>query len=99
MKSIDLKSVLSAGSESFDLPDIKALHKGEIRLKPFKLNNAISAKTKNFFIPTFQSHKIQFDKGNIFVVDLDLIHGSLPSIFMKKEMPITLLGTGLNKKI
>jgi hypothetical protein len=80
------------------LPDIKALHKGEIRLKPFKLNNAISVKTKNFFIPAFQSHKIQFDKANIFVVDLDLIHGSLPSIFMKKEMPITLLGTGLTKK-
>jgi hypothetical protein len=98
MKSIDLKSVLSAGGESFNLPDIKALHKGEIRLKPFKLNNAISAKTKNFFIPAFQSHKIQFDKGNIFVVDLDLIHGSLPSIFMKKEMPITLSGTGLTKK-
>ena len=80
------------------MPDIKALHKGEIRFKPFKLNNAISAKTKNFFIPTYQSDRIQFDKANIFIVDLDLIHGSLPSIFMKKEMPITLLGTGLTKK-
>jgi hypothetical protein len=98
MKSIDLKSLLSTGSESFNLPDIKALHKGEIRFKPFKLNNAISAKTKNFFIPTYQSQRIQFDKANIFIVDLDLIHGSLPSIFMKKEMPITLLGTGLSKK-
>ncbi|MDB3868132.1 AsmA-like C-terminal region-containing protein [Gammaproteobacteria bacterium] len=98
MKSIDLKSLLSTGSESFNLPDIKALHKGEIRFKPFKLNNAISAKTKNFFIPTYQSDRIQFDKANIFIVDLDLIHGSLPSIFMKKEMPITLLGTGLTKK-
>ena len=98
MKSIDLKNLISTGSESFNLPDIKALHKGEIRFKPFKLNNAISAKTKNFFIPTYQSHRIQFDKANIFIVDLDLIHGSLPSIFMKKEMPITLLGTGLSKK-
>ena len=98
MKSIDLNSLLSTGSESFNLPDIQALHKGEIRFKPFKLNNAISAKTKNFFIPTYQSHRIQFDEANIFVVDLDLIHGSLPSIFMKKEMPITLLGTGLTKK-
>ncbi|MDA8607411.1 hypothetical protein N9L56_02015 [Gammaproteobacteria bacterium] len=98
MKSIDLKGILSSEVESFNLPDIKALNKGEIRLKPFKLNNAITVKTKNFFIPAFQSHKIQFDEANIFVVDLDLIHGSLPSIFMKKEMPITLLGTGLTKK-
>ena len=98
MKSIDLKGILSSEVESFNLPDIKALNKGAIKLKPFKLNNAITVKTKNFFIPAFQSHKIQFDEANIFVVDLDLIHGSLPSIFMKKEMPITLLGTGLTKK-
>ena len=95
MKSTDLENMLSLEAESFNLPDIKAFHKGEIGLKPFKLNNAISVKTKNFFIPAFQSYKIQFDKANIFVVDLNEIHGSLPSIFMQKEMPITLLGTDL----
>jgi len=98
MQSIDLKSILSAEGASPNLPDIKALHKGEIRLKSFKLNNAISVKTENFLIPAFQSNNIQFDKANIFIVNLDLIHGSLPSIFMKKKMPITLLGTGLTKK-
>jgi hypothetical protein len=63
MKSIDLKGILSSEVESFNLPDIKALNKGAIRLKPFKLNNAITVKTKNFFIPAFQSHKIQFDEA------------------------------------
>jgi len=98
VKSIDLKSVLSPGDESFNLPDLHAVHKGQILLSDLKFNNAISVKTKKFFLPILQSHKIRFDKANIFIVDLDLIHGLLPSTFMEKEMLVNLLGSGLIKK-
>ena len=99
MKSMDLISLLNGEGESYNLPDLRAIHKGTLKLTALTFNNAISVKTKNFFIPVLQSpHKIQVDKGNIFIVDLDLIHGSLPSTFMQKEMPVTLLGTGLTKK-
>ncbi len=98
VKSIDLKSVLSPVDESFNFPDLHAVHKGQILLSDFKFNNAISVKTKKFFLPISQSHKIQFDKANIFIVDLDLIHGLLPSTFMEKEMLVNLSGSGLIKK-
>ena len=98
MKSIDLKNAFSIGAESFNFPDMYAEHKGEMKLSALKLNNAISVKTKNFFVPIFQSHKIQFDQAKIFIVDLDLIHGLLPSTFMKEEMSVNLLGTGLTNK-
>ena len=98
MKSIDLKNAFSIGAESFNFPDMYAEHKGEMKLSALKFNNAISVKTKNFFVPIFQSHKIQFDQAKIFIVDLDLIHGLLPSTFMKEEMSVNLLGTGLTNK-
>ena len=98
MKSIDLKNLLSVGEESFNFPDIQAEHKGEMKLSSLRFNNAISVKTKKFFVPIFQSHNIQFDHASIFIVDLDLIHGLLPSTFMKEEMSVNLLGTGLTNK-
>ncbi len=98
MKSIDLKNAFNIGEESFNLPDMHAEHKGEMKLSDLQFNNAISVKTKNFFVPILQSHKIQFDKANIFIVGLDLIHGLLPSTFMKEEMSVNLLGTGLTNK-
>jgi len=98
LKSIDLHSALNIREESFNLPDMQAEHKGEMMLSALRLNNAISIKTKNFFIPILQSRKIKFDKANIFIVDLDSIYGLLPSTFMKEEMPVNLLGTGLIKK-
>ena len=39
VKSIDLKSVLSPVDESFNLPDLHAVHKGQILLSDFKFNN------------------------------------------------------------
>ena len=98
MKSIDLKSSFDSEEWRFNLPDIKAEHKGEIKLSTLKLNNAISLNTKTFYMPISQSNKIEFDKGSIFIVDLDSVFGSLPSRFMKEEMLISLLGTGLTKK-
>ena len=83
---------------AFNLPDIKAEHKGEIELSTLKLNNAISLNTEAFYTPISQSNKIEFDKGSIFIVDLDSVFGSLPSRFMKEEMLISLSGIGLTKK-
>jgi len=98
MKSIDLKSSFDSEEWRFNLPDIKAEHKGEIKLSTLKLNNAISLNTETFYMPISQSNKIEFDKGSIFIVDLDSVFGSLPSRFMKEEMLISLLGIGLTKK-
>ena len=98
MKSIDLKSSFDSEEWRFNLPDIKAEHKGEIKLSTLKLNNAISLNTEAFYTPISQSNKIEFDKGSIFIVDLDSVFGSLPSRFMKEEMLISLLGIGLTKK-
>ena len=98
MKSIDLKSSFDSEEWRFNLPDIKAEHKGEIKLSTLKLNNAISLNTETFYTPISQSNKIEFDKGSIFIVDLDSVFGSLPSRFMKEEMLISLLGIGLTKK-
>ena len=98
MKSIDLESSFDSEEWRFNLPDIKAEHKGEIELSTLKLNNAISLNTETFNMPISQSNKIEFDKGSIFIVDLDSVFGSLPSRFMKEEMLISLLGIGLTKK-
>ena len=98
MKSIDLKNALTPQVENINLPNIQAEHKGAINLSTFRFDNAISAKTGKFFIPIFRPHKIQFEKANIFIVDLDLIHGLLPSKFIKEEMLVNLSGTGLTKK-
>ena len=98
MKSIDLNSSFDSEEWRFNLPDIKAEHKGEIKLSTLKLNNAISLNTETFYMPISQSNKIEFDKGSIFIVDLDSVFGSLPSRFMKEEMLISLLGIGLTKK-
>ena len=98
LKSIDFHSALNIGKESFSLPDIQAEHKGEMNLSALRLNNAISIKTKNFFVPVLQSRKIKFDKAKIFIVDLDSIYGLLPSTYMQKEMQVNLLGTGITKK-
>ena len=98
LKSIDFQSALNIGKESFSLPDIQAEHKGEMNLSALRLNNAISIKTKNFFVPVIQSRKIKFDKAKIFIVDLDSIYGLLPSTYMQKEMQVNLLGTGITKK-
>tara|TARA_Y100000996_G_scaffold293293_1_gene231915 strand:- start:10068 stop:13508 length:3441 start_codon:yes stop_codon:yes gene_type:complete len=98
LKSIDFHSALNIGKESFSLPDIQAEHKGEMNLSALRLNNAISIKTKNFFVPVIQSRKIKFDKAKIFIVDLDSIYGLLPSTYMQKEMQVNLLGTGITKK-
>ena len=95
IKSIDLNRALSIKEENFNLPDIRLEHKGEIKLSPFRFNNSISAKTGKFFIPIFQSHNILFEKAKIFIVDLDLIHGLLPSKFMSEEMSVSLSGKGL----
>jgi hypothetical protein len=97
MKSIDLKNVLSTGEEIFNLPDLQAEHKGKIKLSALTFNNAISVKTKSFFIPILDSRKMQFDKANIFIVDLDLIHGLLPATFMNEEMSVNLSGTGVTQ--
>ena len=98
MKSLDLKKALSIEEESLNFPDLQAEHKGEIKLSSLKFNNAISIKTKSFFIPILDSYEIQFDKANIFIVDLDSIYGLLPSTFMNEEMSVNLFGTGLTKK-
>jgi len=98
LKSIDLKSSFDSEEWGFNLPDIQAEHKGEIKLSTLKLNNAISLNTKTFYMPISQSNKIEFDKGSIFIVDLDSVFGSLPSRFMKEEMLISLIGIGLTKK-
>ena len=97
LKSIDLTRVFSEEVESFSLPDIKAEHKAEINLSNSTINNAITIKTKNFYIPVLQPHKIKFDEASIFIVDLDSIYGLLPSTFMKEEMLVNLLGTDLIK--
>ena len=98
MKSIDLKNGFSIEEESLNLPNIQAENKGEIILPSLRLNNAISIKTKNFFLPILQSNKIKFDAANIYIVDLDSIFGSVPSTFMKNEMLVNLLGKDLLRK-
>jgi hypothetical protein len=97
MQSIELQSALSIGAKSFNLPDIQAENKGEIKLSTLRLNNAISIKTKNFSIPILQHHNINFNDASIFIVDLDSIYGLLPSTFMKDELSVHLLGKDLTK--
>ena len=98
IKSLELRSALGLQDESFNLPSMHAEHKGLINLTSSKLNNIISAKTKKFNLQIFDSHKINFDQGSIFVVDLDKIFGSFPSIYLKQKPLIYLSGTGLKNE-
>jgi len=98
LKSIDLKNGFSIDEESLNLPNIQVENKGEIILPSLRLNNAISIKTKKFFLPILQSNKIKFDTANIYIVDLDSIFGSVPSTFMKNEMLVNILGKDLLRK-
>ena len=98
LQSIDLKNLLSIGEERFNLPEMQVEHKGEMTLSALMLNNAISIQTKDFFVPILQSHKIKFDKANIYIVDLDSIYGLMPSTFMNEKIQVNLLGKDLLKE-
>jgi len=98
IKAMDLKYLLGLGEENFNLPKVQAEHKGAIKLSSLSFNNAISAKTKNFYLPIFRPYEINLNKASIYIVDLDAIYGLLPSTFMKEELSILLMGTGLMKK-
>ena len=98
LQSIDLKNLLSIGEERFNLPEMQVEHKGEMTLSALMLNNAISIQTKDFFVPILQSHKIKFDKANIYIVDLDSIYGLMPSTFMNEKIQVNLSGKDLLKE-
>ena len=98
IKSMDLKDSLGLGDENFNLPNVQAEHKGEIKLSSLNLNNAISVKTNNFYLPIVRPHEINLNKASIYIVDLDKIYGLLSSSFMKEKLSILLMGTGLTKK-
>ena len=98
MESLELRNAISLQDESFNLPSIYAEHKGEINLSSFKIKNTISAKTKNFNLSVFDSHKINIDQASIFIVDLDKIFGIFPSTYMKQKPLILFSGVDLKNE-
>jgi hypothetical protein len=76
----------------------QALHKGQIKLSSKKFNNAISIKTEKFNLPILKNSLIKLDSGNIFIVDLDSLFGSIPANFLKKDIFILLAGNDLINK-
>lgn len=93
----NLKESLGYIEKNFNLPSIEAIHKGQIYLPTLRVDNAISVKTKKFSFPVTKSLDIKINKGNIYIVNLDLIHGFLPSTFLNDEISIVLNGIGLTK--
>ena len=98
LKSSELKKATGLQNESFNLPSMFAEQKGELNLSNLKLKNVISAKTKKFDLPIYDSHKINFDEASIFIVDLDKIFGLFPSNFMKQEALVHLSGADLTSQ-
>ena len=98
VKSLELRNAIGLQDESFNLPNVYAEHKGEINISSLKLNNVISAKTKKFNLSIFDSHKINFDRASIYIVDLNKIFGLLPSTYMKQKPLILLSGADLNNE-
>jgi len=98
IESLELRNALDLQDESLNLPSIYAEHKGEINLSSFEIKNTISARTKKFNLPVFDSHKINFDQASIFIVDLDKIFGIFPSTYIKQKPLILLSGADLNGK-
>jgi hypothetical protein len=98
INSKNFKESLGYIEEEFNFPAIEANHKGQIDLATLRLDNAISVKTNKFSLPVSQSLDINIDGGNIYIVNLELIHGLLPSIFLKDKISIVLKGSNLTKK-
>ena len=98
IESNDAKKFLSLENNNLNLPYMQVEHRGELNLVSLKLSNAVSIKTKDFYIPIVESHKIYFNKANIYIVNLDKIYGLLPSAYMNKEFSTLLSGINLIKK-
>ena len=94
----NLKESFSYIEKDFNFPTIEANHKGRIDLGNLSLDNAISIKTNKFFFPIYQSLDIKLNEGNIYIVNLDFIHGLMPSKFLNDDILIVLNGSGLRKK-
>jgi len=92
-----LKESLGYKEEGFNLPGIEVVHKGQIYLPTLRVDNAISVKTKKFSLPVTKLLDIKINTGNIYIVNLDLIHGLLPSTFLNDEISIVINGIGLTK--
>ena len=63
-----------------------------------KFSNAISLQTNKVSLPITDSLDIQLNKANIYIVNLDLIHGLLPATFLNDETFIILNGFNLMEK-
>ena len=98
INSKNLKESLGYAGEDFNFPDIEANHKGQIDLPALRFDNAISVRTNKFSFPVTESLDMNINRGNIYIVNLDLIHGLLPSIFLKNKILIVLKGSDLTKK-
>ncbi len=97
-KAPELRNAIGFQDKNFNLPNMYAEHKSEINLSNFKLKNVISAKTKKFDFPVFDSYKINFDQANIFIIDLDKIFGSFPATYITQKPLIILSGASLIKE-
>ncbi len=101
--SHSLSSEILSGSsvnlaETFKSFNAYAAHKGQINLASKKLNNAISIKTEKFNLLLLKNLDMKFDQGNIFIVNLDSLFGSMPANLLKKDISISLHGKDLIKK-
>jgi hypothetical protein len=98
INSKNLKESLGYTEEGFNFPSIEVNHKGQIDLPSLRLDNAISVKTNKFLFPVTKSLNIKLNRGNIYIVNLDLIHGLILSNFLNDEISIVLNGSGLRKE-
>ena len=84
--------------KEFEFPSSKAINKGHIDISNQKFSNAISLQTNKVSLPITDSLDIQLNKANIYIVNLDLIHGLLPATFLNDETFIILNGFNLMEK-